>query len=339
MGWFSSSASKEAKRASQEQRQAEKDRQQRIKDGMAEIDRVFSGAPHLPGRGIDAVKGAQAVQQGQTYYTADGRQYETAPRNFAPTAPTALVPGGKLNINPRSFRGRGGSPFNPDTMRKIGGMVREGTPGITNGISNELRVGKTPEQLMQMEMDAQNSIMSNVRNMADRGELFSNVSRGFDDAFYNSRKQAYMDYATPQLEDQYKDQQESLTFALARNGVLNSSVAANKVGKLSQQYSLRRGEVADQAVDLERQTKAEIERARGDLIAGLNATADPGEAGRAALAASSRLTMAPSFSPLGELFSNTTAGLVENQDRQRYNTGGSSPSLFGRGNSSRVVGG
>ena len=110
------------------------------------------------------------------------------------------------------------------------------------------------------------------------------------------------------------------------------------MGKLTKQYDLNRNAIAGQADDLVRQTRGDIEQARSELVAGLQSTADPAEASRAALASQSRIAMQPTFSPLGQLFSDVTSGLVANNDRQRYNsTGSTSPSLFGRGASSRVV--
>src|SRR5690606_16122326 len=89
---------------------------------------------------------------------------------------------------------------------------------------------------------------------------------GFNDAFYAGRRQAYIDYAMPQLEDQYGDAQRELTFALDRAKLLDSSVRGQKAGELQKLFDIQAQQVADKALAYENQTRNDVERARADLI-------------------------------------------------------------------------
>jgi hypothetical protein len=75
-----------------------------------------------------------------------------------------------------------------------------------------------------------------ARSLAARGDVDKTFSQ-FDDNFYNQRAQAYRDYQTPQLNDQYADAQKQLVYALSRKGNLNSSVAGEQFGGLGKQYA------------------------------------------------------------------------------------------------------
>jgi hypothetical protein len=177
------------------------------------------------------------------------------------------------------------------------------------------------------------------------GSLFSGAktNTGFNDAFYNGRQQAFLDYANPQLESQYGDAQKQLTFALARNGTLDSSVRGEKVGDLQKTYDLNKQQIADQALSSSNDARNSVEDARSNLIAQLNATGDAQGAANAALARSSALSQPAAYSPLTNLFGDFTSALGQQaqleqanalsggQTGVRYNTG-----LFGNAGAVKV---
>lgn len=164
----------------------------------------------------------------------------------------------------------------------------------------------------------------------------------FDDGFFNRRSDAYQRYAMPQLEDQYGDAMGELTAALARSGMLRSSVAANKNANLSKQYSLQRQNVVDQGIAQATDARRDLENSRAALVTDLYATADPAAAAAAAQQRAKIATQQPSFSPLGMLFQNVSAGLADYNEGRAFSRFASAPggSFGGRsGGSGRVVGG
>lgn len=166
----------------------------------------------------------------------------------------------------------------------------------------------------------------------------------FDDDFFSGRRQAFLDYASPQLEDQYGDAQKQLTYALSRGGLLNSSVRGQKAGELQKEYDLTKQHVADQAMASETDARNAVEDTRANLVAMLNSTGDAQGAANMAINRASALSKPVPFSPLSNLFASFTQGLGQQaaleranyysggQVGNRYNTG-----LFTPSSSSMVV--
>lgn len=177
---------------------------------------------------------------------------------------------------------------------------------------------------------------ASAQDLLAKGQLFTGTQKegGFGDDFYNKRRQAYLDYANPQLERQYQDAVQQLTFALGRNGLLDSTVRADRTGKLQTDYDTQRQGVADKALDYENQARNSVEQARQNLISTLNVTGDASGAANSAITQAKNLQAAPAFDPLASLFEDATAGLatqaqLEARNSSQYNTG-----LFGRRGSS-----
>lgn len=241
--------------------------------------------------------------------------------------------------------------------------VREGTSRIDQIFSGTgVKKGVNPVDPNQVVYDGSQQYYDasgNAVDMASRQlsatgvpQFYSNVettpSSGFNDAFFDKRKQAYIDYADPQLEQQYGDAQKELTYALARAGLLDSSVRAEKTGELQRQYDLNKQQIADQGLSYSTDARNNVEKARGDLVATLNATGDAEGAANSALARSSALSAPQAFSPLTQLFADFTNTLGTQAAFERATSmsqayGGAGAPSFGRyntglfGNSRSVV--
>lgn len=170
----------------------------------------------------------------------------------------------------------------------------------------------------------------------------------FDNNFYDSRSKAYRDFTMPQVNDQYKQVGDQLTFSLARNGVTNSSEAARQGGMLMRDNALARQQVAEGGAAEAQKARQGVEDQRANLIQQVNMTSDAGLAAQNAMRNAAVLqSQANNFSPLANLFQNTTAQLAAARNAGAY-TGGpgldSYKNFFGFGgnsgnrNASRVVG-
>lgn len=171
----------------------------------------------------------------------------------------------------------------------------------------------------QRELERESRIKSGMARI-------DNVFRGFDGQFFNQQRAAQLDYMLPQVRDQYEDAQKQLTYALARGGQLNSSVAAERNARLSREHQLalsRADSIADQTV---KQARSDVERERSDLIAQLQATADPESAANQARIRSDSLRIGQPLADVGLLFQNATAGLAAaftpRYDEYGYRVGG-----------------
>jgi hypothetical protein len=72
---------------------------------------------------------------------------------------------------------------------------------------------------------------------------------GFDSNFYDGRKQAYLNFAMPQLNEQHDDAYRGLTYQLARQGLNESSTGADRFGRLQKTYDMNRQGVVDKGME------------------------------------------------------------------------------------------
>lgn len=158
----------------------------------------------------------------------------------------------------------------------------------------------------------------------------------FGDDFFAQRQQSYLDYAKPQINDQYSDAQKELTFALARGGKLSSSTQAAKGADLQKMFDLQTQKATDDALNYSTQARTGVEDARANLITTLNATGDADQAVTSALARAQALSQPAAYSPLTDLFSSyvDALGAYSAAEKARsYGWGGNttagSPTYYG----------
>lgn len=148
--------------------------------------------------------------------------------------------------------------------------------------------------------------------------------------FFSGRRQAFLDYAQPQLDSQHADAQKELTFSLARSGLLNSSSRGDLASELAKKYAIQKQNVADQALTYQNQTKSNVEDARAGLISTLNATGDATQAANDAITRASILSQPQSYSPLSDLFADFTSAIGKQAAAERaFNYGAGPMPTFG----------
>lgn len=162
---------------------------------------------------------------------------------------------------------------------------------------------------------------------------------GFDDAFYDDRAQSYTDYASPQLEDQYLKAQEALQFALARNGRLDSSTAAEQMADLEQKYGIQKTSIADRALGYANSARDAVNQSKSNLISINSNIADPSAITQQAQNAIVGLQAADTYEPLAPLFVNVGENLgtqaeLERRSAAKYNSGLFTPSAVSKGQGS-----
>lgn len=141
----------------------------------------------------------------------------------------------------------------------------------------------------------------------------------FSPDFYKEQQQNYLDYATPQLNSQYADQQKNLTFALARSGNLDSSARGYQAGQLQKAYDANTQGLHSAAVAQANGLQSQVESARSGLIASLNTTGDTAAAVSNAGSQAAALSQAPTYSALGDMFSTTTSALAQQAALSKQN--------------------
>lgn len=127
---------------------------------------------------------------------------------------------------------------------------------------------------------------------------------GFDDPYYETRSKAYIDFASPQLEEQFADTKKKLTFALSRGGLLNSTSAAQKTRELQEQYDRNKQLIASRGADYATNARKEVSDNRARLLSTLSSTEDPDTVANEAVRSAATLRQQPSFDVLGNLFTD-----------------------------------
>lgn len=156
------------------------------------------------------------------------------------------------------------------------------------------------------------------------------VFGGFNDDYYDTRRQSYLDFYQPQLDDQFADAKEQLTYALARAGTLNSTMAADKTADLTKRYDTQRATLLSQADDDVASAKSRINSEKSALVSQLNATGDADRVSNEALARTQQIgSERPSYSPLGDIFSGFAAGIGNYMDARA--NAATSTAYFGNG--------
>lgn len=292
-------SSDEAERA----RQEEEARQARIRQGTTDINNIFDGGVFGSGK-------ATTFDPNATYYNADGSKWTPTPVP-APDVTT-------LGATRQEHLGGGRGGYTP--------------PTVSNGAiynKNGAEVRRAPAQT------ATPSLAEQFAQAQANGGLFTGTASktGFNDDFYKGIRDSFTNYAMPQLNQQRDDAAKQLTFSLDRAGQLAGSVRGQKAGELQRLFDTNEQQVRDQALSYENQARTNVENARSDLISMLNATGDNQQAVNSALSRSTILTQPQTYSPLGQLFTDFTAGLGTQaaQERAAAASGGMYQSRYDTG--------
>jgi hypothetical protein len=184
----------------------------------------------------------------------------------------------------------------------------------------------TNRDLMQQEADEARARETARKfqialGMEDIDKQFS----GFNDAFYNQRKEGLLNYFQPQLDDQLKKTREALTYAFSRAGTLNSSMAGQRTADLTKQYDLEKASLVSQAEGDAANLRNSVQNQKSTLIGQLNASADANASANSTLASTQQIyAQRPTFSPLGNLFAGAAQGIGNfigaNQNATNLNT-------------------
>jgi len=158
--------------------------------------------------------------------------------------------------------------------------------------------------------------------------------------FLDQREAAQRDFYLPQLDNQFGKATDSLTFALSRAGLLDSTAAGEKQADLGQQFGLEKGSIlARIASDIAGQ-KTNLNQQRSSIEAGLRASGDASQAADRALSTAVTFRQdQPTLDPLGNLFYGVAEGIGAartGQENSRIRQLSRPPPL-GSGNIGRVI--
>ena len=161
--------------------------------------------------------------------------------------------------------------------------------------------------------------MANIDAMFDGGYTPDGKQHGgFDDSFFDQRRQAYLDYANPQVSRQFDNAGDQLVFALSRAGTGVSSMAAGRHADLQRDHDEAREQVAMKAANEEGAARQAVADERSRLTSLVQSGASPSAISGMLPSVAQALDTRPSYSPLGPMFQSATAGIGAYQQGQAY---------------------
>lgn len=185
-------------------------------------------------------------------------------------------------------------------------------------------------QIAQQQAQQQQLTNQSVSNI---NQAFS----GFTPQWFNQASTAYSNWAVPQLQQQYQQNQNGLNFQLANQGLLGSSQQQQGQNALQTSQNQAQQQIAQQALSQQQQLQQQVGQQQSQLIGQAQTATDPSAVGQQALTTAAGFSIPSSFQPLGNLFSNFATQYLGNQQANTYNpytTSLLSQSLYGLGNGS-----
>lgn len=149
----------------------------------------------------------------------------------------------------------------------------------------------------QLEAERQATITSGVK---DVNKIFS----GFTDDFYNQRARDYINFALPKLGMETRDTERAMKFSLANRSLSNSSAARQQKSSLARAVADAAGSIGTQAESESQRLRSDVEQQRSNVIAQLQASADPAVAGQQAINSAAQFTAPSTFAPVGGFLNN-----------------------------------
>lgn len=296
------------------QREQDAARQKRIAQGKLQLDQIFgelegktraANSPYL-NTDRNTLADQLAAILGQAKTTNVPGQYKGGTMNFTPATSQTVLPAAA-----QAQLAKLGIPIQQNTQQ-IKGQTSIGGYRPTSTV-------QTPSYNLADYLKYYDTQKNNPAN-------FTMVEDPNAVPIWAQQESAYMDYATPQLEDQFGDAKEQSAFALARQGQSSGSLAGDQYADLSRDFDIQKQGVAETARGYGNQARSDIASQKQSLLNMLNASADPGATATAARSQLDALRAQPAFSPLGPLFQNATAGLAagvagrqSKQAADRYN--------------------
>lgn len=151
------------------------------------------------------------------------------------------------------------------------------------------------------------------------GGQIEQAFKGFDPAFYQKRAQDYINYAMPQVADQYRAAKGQVGFGLTNQGLAKSSVANKGYSDLSQQLGAAQRGVVDTGIGQAQDLQKQIEQQKTLLLGQVYQGADPANAIQQSIASAASFAT-PSVAPaIANTFSNVANQYYQNQMMQMYN--------------------
>jgi hypothetical protein len=142
---------------------------------------------------------------------------------------------------------------------------------------------------------------------------------GFTPQFYQGVQNAYTNYETPQLYQQYQPMNQQLGYKLANQGLLGSGADQFLHGQLAQQMGQAQQQIGNQALGASRGLQQQVGQEKGNLISQLQTASDPSSIAQQAVGQAGQLSAPSTFQPIGQMLQNFATMYLGQQNANTYN--------------------
>jgi hypothetical protein len=132
----------------------------------------------------------------------------------------------------------------------------------------------------------------------------NNAFSGFTPSFYQQRAQDYVNFAQPQLAQQYQTNRNQIGFGLANRNLLGSGAADQQWSNLARAMGQAQQQIADTGQGQANALQQQVENQRQTLYNQLYQSADPAGANQAAVQTAATYAQPSVFPAVGNLFTN-----------------------------------
>ena len=146
---------------------------------------------------------------------------------------------------------------------------------------------------------------------------------GFQPTFFQKRAQDYVNFALPEVAQQYRVNRDAINYGLTNRGLSQSSVADQARSRVERLSGQERQRVSDSGLEQANDLAKNLEAARQENLKQLYQSADPAQGLQNAIASASQVSRPSAFAPLGDLFSGLAKQYYTNQLLNNYRVGGS----------------
>ena len=274
--------------------------QQDVNRGMTSLNSIFFGGKY----GADQ---ASAYKPGGSYYDASGNvlgQNSSGYQDWLKTYQPASVP--KTGVGVKSD-GTTDARYVPEKPAGKPAKHQEG------GLPALPAIPANPYDTYMAEQ-------------AKAGGLYGSTqtSTGFDKAFYDKQQQDYLNYANPQLEQQFGQTNQQLQYKLGNQGLFGGSAQRELQTGLANEKSLAQINMSNQALGQSNQARQNVNSQYNTLVGQLEASMNPGVTTQQALQSASTFSAPSAMPAVGQLFNNYANTYLAGLNQNTYgNMGGS----------------
>lgn len=141
---------------------------------------------------------------------------------------------------------------------------------------------------------------------------------GFNPNFYNQAAQDYVQYAVPQVAQQYNEARKSIDYGLANRGLYGGSAQQKANSDLNLNVGQQEQSISDNARTTATNLQSQVQSSQQNAINNLYQSADPSGAAASAVQSAAQFNVPQSFTPILNAFSGLANQYATSQLYNNY---------------------